>query len=67
MKWIDVRDSLPEPNAVVLIYCGFGTEKDPYIRTRRFRKKTFWREKSPITHWMPLPLPPEEHESSEEA
>lgn len=60
MKWISVKDSLPEVGKKVLVYCKenkndyeIGAYSDTY---RGFFVRQTWYEN--ITHWMPLPQPP---------
>ena len=59
MEWISVNDDLPEEGLVVVI-CGanFGVslgslDTDVWVATGLTPK-------GPITHWMPLPNPPED-------
>jgi len=63
MKWISVKDRLPENEDVVLIYAG-----DEYQDVAMFSNSDFyefdwehdgWEHESEVTHWMPLPVPPE--------
>jgi hypothetical protein len=66
MKWISVKDSLPEFNKHVLVYCRiFGTYIGSHVFIGEFAGKKYgnWNDgKStgvlPPTHWMPLPEPP---------
>lgn len=67
MNWISVKDRLPEDEEAVLVYYRFDDESkmsfygiltyyvyDPYPH---------WQHESTglkVTHWMPLPEPPEE-------
>jgi len=69
MEWISVKDRLPEEGKEVLsinvndIYpeyridytVEFDNIDQPYIWARRLL-----REMDKVTHWMPLPKPPEE-------
>lgn len=59
--WIPVEDQLPEEGAKVLT---FGSGSYPYIHVTRFSPRVSaceWNFGFPanITHWMPLPQPPE--------
>lgn len=55
-KWIPVEESLPEESTAVLTYRDSGIEVE-------FRENTHWDydefSPCPVTHWMPLPAPPE--------
>lgn len=63
-EWIKVSDRLPEKNITVMIYephcresSGYGYtvfSGDPTRLLGRKSDGTLW-----ITHWMPLPEPPE--------
>ena len=66
-EWISVKDRLPEPFTLVLVYRqSFGT-LPPYIKVDQM---TLWNDdtqvwtdevaswKNVTTHWMPLPQPP---------
>jgi hypothetical protein len=55
MKWISVEDRLPEESCIVLVYHkGLG------VMVSFYDKKINWGIlRASITHWMPLPDPPE--------
>ncbi len=57
--WISVQDRLPEKNVPVLVY-----EKHGYVYVDRLEAECAWQiaitPSIVITHWMPLPEPPEE-------
>lgn len=62
MGWIPVSERLPEAFEVVLVYneaCGI---KDLYVDSdyEWFNVPYSWIEKGGVTHWMPLPEPPED-------
>lgn len=70
-EWISVKDKLPENNVTVLAYCE--KTKKYFIGNaiyRCFSDGVYWRHEgargamytvtSKVTHWMPLPEPPEE-------
>lgn len=77
MEWISVEDQLPELNQSVLVYdCENGcrnavyeSPKEGTIAFNRGDKPRFsivnWVSCSAeywnVTHWMPLPAPPQEH------
>ena len=54
-KWISVEDRLPDHNQRVLAYRA--ESRDTF---EEFRMCCGWAIKGKITHWMPLPEPPEE-------
>lgn len=80
MKWIDVKDKLPEIYDYVLVFCDSkGTCEPKPIALARLEDKINWAFlceyedgigmgvymdlewqslKEDITHWMPLPKPP---------
>ena len=59
--WISVKDRLPESGKRCLVYAAQGIERHISIASfgRHFHlsgRRAYWR----VTHWMPLPEPPEE-------
>lgn len=63
-EWISVKDRLPEKNTVVLVYFVKGILQ--LVDTAFFVSKSRWIDGDLrnwddefITHWMPLPAPPE--------
>ena len=77
-KWVSVKDRLPEPEETVLVcaeakenrghrVCAVTqmVERDVFGQlVKRWRSPwNGFREMYEITHWMPLPEPPEEDES----
>ena len=55
-RWIPVTERLPERGQEVLVYAGDGHKPEVYAYS-------FWHKDfasfSRITHWLPLPEPPE--------
>lgn len=69
-EWITVKDRLPETNRTVLVYMP---ELFNNIRTAFYAR--YWSENDEdwhegwstnmtVTHWMPLPEPPEEEDEN---
>jgi hypothetical protein len=65
MEWISVKDRLPEKDIPVLCYDGTYIDVGEYWYDEN-DKPVFFNPPSPpkdyITHWMPLPKPPEKKE-----
>ena len=77
-KWINVKDELPELDEKVVVYATGRVDKRDYAYAITSRMLRFpfnracdevWRspwgyffDNYEITHWMPLPEPPEEDE-----
>ena len=56
MKWISLKDRLPEKNQLILLYLPH------YGETKDFRIATIYIHEDLLigaTHWMPTPEPPE--------
>lgn len=54
-KWVSVKDRLPEKDEYVLCFCNIGDGFQAifhYGKERKFNGTA-------VTHWMPLPKPPE--------
>lgn len=61
--WISVKDRLPEESGRYLVYAKEG-ERETHRTIATFQKTfhltgrmAYWK----VTHWMPLPTPPEEN------
>lgn len=75
-KWVSVKDRLPEPNTEVLVYIKYPQpvlSLDTGIKKKANIKKLFFDgegfvsyDYGKLTHWMPLPEPPESEEDDEE-
>lgn len=64
-EWINVEDRLPERNKTVLVYVigSAWDEPDAYVSTDRLLSNGLWETYHlSVSHWMPLPEPPEEEE-----
>lgn len=69
-KWIKVEDQLPECGQIVVAWM-FNQKEPVCVRFDRDRYGPIWRElvmvpiETPredlISHWIPLPIPPEEN------
>lgn len=62
-EWISVKDRLPEEFVDVLAYLKNGkinrTWRDKVGFRNATSKKVRWYSDGSVTHWMPLPEPPE--------
>ena len=56
-QWISVKDRLPEDSSDVLIAWADGVSEGCFCDERWCREGRMLRS---VTHWMPLPKPPEE-------
>jgi hypothetical protein len=67
MKWIKITDRLPESEGEILIYvngyCTLGKYNISKKIFQEFAPNMFetmeWLKLENVTHWMPLPNPPE--------
>ena len=59
MKWISVKDSLPQEDVRVLVYLK-STRNYTKIDTDRLLDEIWVRWGSDVVYWMPLPEPPKE-------
>lgn len=61
MEWISVKDEMPNVDQRVLVYQKDGVHGGHPIDIEYLLSDGFWRDQgfwSGITHWMPLPKPP---------
>jgi hypothetical protein len=59
MEWISVKDRLPEIGETVIVHGGIAYRiEDEWISQTGFAngRPIMW----PVTHWMPMPEPPQE-------
>ena len=57
-EWISVDDRLPEYGDKILVHLDYGDIKG--ILLEEYSGTKFWsRAFNNVTHWMPLPEPPE--------
>ena len=54
-EWISVKDRLPEKDEYVLCFCNIGDGFQAIFHYGKERKF----DGTAVTHWMPLPKPPE--------
>lgn len=60
-EWISVKNSLPLKNCKVIVYCAEGVAVSTYITDDYqggFFVNLLQRPCEHVTHWMPLPAPP---------
>lgn len=68
MKWISVKDRLPERRGIYLVCAEFFEDaRNLHVRTGYYNKDKGWdldvtcdTSDYEVTHWMPLPSLPEE-------
>ena len=56
MKWINVKDRLPEKYDDYITYDEYGI-----TAITHYNMQGFFSKNGTIIHWMPLPEPPEDH------
>ena len=61
-RWIPVSERLPEPHQYVLVFDANKNISVDFLTTSGNVEKYFWLCNHPVTHWMPLPEPPEVQE-----
>jgi hypothetical protein len=66
-KWIPVSERLPEEHGTFIVALYMRSRKRKYSDSatfdpvvKRWRTHLFWGKGMKITHWMPLPEPPQE-------
>ena len=65
MNWISVTERLPNPSYAVLVFAEgrvtYGYLRDPtYLGPRAAKWFVSGHPANSVTHWMPLPEPPED-------
>jgi hypothetical protein len=59
-KWVSVTERFPERGVMVLTITATGAKDVDYINTaNKFTQNHPVDSGDPVTHWMPLPTPPE--------
>lgn len=62
-KWIDVNDRLPDKSGYYLVVTtGFYKSDRAHIEKYSINENLHWYGLRDVTHWMPLPEPPEKSE-----
>ncbi len=66
-NWISVDERLPEPFEIVIVAggCGYYDGRDWRTKLERTEFGTDRKIQWHVTHWMPLPPPPEPTEDKE--
>ena len=59
-SWISVENELPEIGRPVMVYYASYVDVIPRHDVARYGGKNFVWGRAKITHWMPLPSPPED-------
>lgn len=68
MKWTNVKDALPPDDALYIVHAPSGDPDRPMIHIAWYNPNGFGWSMLPqvwidaLTHWMPLPKPPEKGE-----
>jgi hypothetical protein len=63
--WISVKDRMPEPNTVVLVYSNKKGVVIDFFDSYLLTGGEQFLSSSDVTHWMPLPEPPKESDICE--
>lgn len=59
-EWISVKDRLPNKGEVVLCFFKYEPESPNVVcENLYYGSKIFMSDSEKVTHWMPLPEPPE--------
>lgn len=58
-EWISVKDRMPEPHTNVLFFGRYGFFIGWYSHLMKKWRSDEYGEVQEVTHWMPLPNPPE--------
>jgi len=61
IKWISVEDKLPEKPGLYIVHC-LSDKETPVKTAHKWDKGPFAWAAGNVTHWMPLPEPPQESE-----
>ena len=67
-EWISVKDRLPQEGRAILIYTDYGKQATAYLSDNLFID---WMRPQhsygSVTHWMPVPNPPEMQQALKES
>lgn len=62
MLWIPVSEKLPEKQQTVIVYSQYGTSLGWILWNEWMTIEGLCKPGATVTHWMPLPKPPQEVE-----
>lgn len=61
-EWISVKERLPERRRRVLCWLSYPDIEEIIVENQYYGNGMWTVESEAVTHWMPLPEPPEEGE-----
>ena len=63
-EWVSVEDELPARDGIYLVYTTRGSVTTAHFYAEKifrddYKRKASWQGNRNVTHWMPLPTPPD--------
>ena len=63
-EWVSVEDELPARDGIYLVYTTRGSVTTAHFYAEKifrddYKRKASWQGNRNVTHWMPLPAPPD--------